>query len=446
MKKYLFACLLLILPVKVNAMPVQQLTSPGGLSVWYVEDKTTPSLTYSFAFRGGSENDPADKQGVSALMAAALAQGAGKYDSTAFAQSLSDNNISLSFSGGRDQLTGDLRFLLSHTDEAVALTRAALSKPHFAPDDVKRLQAGLLATFSRTANDPDWQATRLMFQLLFAGTPYAQSSRGTPTTLPAITPADLRKAQAASLVKSRLVIVAVGAADAATVGTITDRLFGNLPAGKPIPAARFDLQHEGQTWHHAWPQAPQAVVHFALPGLPPHDVDYPAFMVLNDIVGGGGFRARLMKELRQKLGATYGIGTTPLNLAGAPFIYGQGSVQLDQLEPALATIRSTLQEATSGAVSETDLADSKTYLAGAFARDLTSSAAIADFILAARLANLPADYYDTYPARIQAVTPDDLKRVAAKLMNPAQLRFAIVSPYPPAKVDKTVTDLWATNP
>lgn len=448
MKRFAFTLFCAIAPLLAHAeaMRVEELTTPSGISVWRVEDNTTPSETISFAFTGGSELDPHDKQGLTYLMAALLTEGAGTDDSASFAQKLTEKNISLNISAGRDAITGDVRFLLTHTDDAVALTKAALTQPRFEADDIARLQDGLLANFRQTENDPSWRATRLLFQEIFGGTPYAMSSRGTPATIPAITHDDLRNALAQRLVKKRLNVVAVGAAPADDVEAITDRIFADLPEGDSAPRGEITLKRAGETWFNEHKRAPQAVVQFALPGISPQDDDYLPALVLNDIVGGGGFRARMMKDLRQSLGATYGVGMNFLNFKQSPFIYGQTTVALPQLDAAMHIIRDNVAKAAAGTVDADELQASKTYLAGAFARDLTSSGAIADFILGARTAGLPSDYYATYPDRIMAITPDDIARVGKRLFDPAALRFAIVAPQAPSNVTRTITDLWSENP
>jgi len=104
-----------------QATNIERLTTPGGIEVWVVRDSTVPLIAVDFAFRGGANQDPADKPGVANLAADLLDEGAGEFDSKAFKDRLERRAIELSFQAGRDYIRGTLRTLKENRDEAFEL-------------------------------------------------------------------------------------------------------------------------------------------------------------------------------------------------------------------------------------------------------------------------------------------------------------------------------------
>lgn len=437
--------LLLLWPVHARAMVIQEITTPRGIAVWFVPDRTTPTLTVRFAFQGGSEADPATKAGRAHLMAAALNEGTAELEADTFQQLLADRNITLSFSAGREQVGGTLRYLRRYEETALTLAHDALRQPAFRTEDVARLQAQTLAILQTEATDPDFRAARLTMRQVFGAHAYGQAARGTPTSIKGITPADLRALHREQFTRARLLVAVVGDASTTEVARVVDRLFGALPAGEKWVAPQLTRQHIGALWYSPWTASEQNTIVFTAPAVSPHNADYPAALILNDLTGAGGFRALLMERLRQDLGATYGISAGMQNVAALDFTMGQTSVAPAETASTLALIRDTWAEATRMPFSDEAIAISKNYLSSSFTRDLTSSGAIANYVLGLRLAALPKDYATRLPAALAAVTPADLERVAARLYDPAALSFVVVGPSAPAGATKSLPDIWQTS-
>jgi zinc protease len=446
MAKLIIFLLSLLFPLAsavAGTVPIS-ITTPKGISVWYLHDKTTPSISISFAFRGGTEEDAAATQGTTALMADLLTESAGGLSATAFQQQLADHNITLNISANREAVRGRIRFLLRHQSVATRLVNSALTQPAFTADDIDRMRQTTLASLNSAATDPAWQAQRLAMQQIFAGTPYAQAAGGTPTTLAAITRADIISAHQRHIVRQRLVVTVVGAASADDTARMVDAIFGSLPIGTPWQPASLQLQNGSTVWYHPQPSAKQSHILFAAPTLPPTDPDYAAAMVLNDIYGGGGFRALLMDELRQTLGATYGASTGIMPLNAVPTMLGRTAVAAPATADAMNII-STLWDSLRDKITADAFAASVAFLSNSIARDLTSAAAIADYYLGLRLNDLPPDYAEQLPLQLKALDENTLHRVAERLYRPGVLSFAVVGPVLPVGTARTVTNLWSAR-
>ena len=171
--------------------------------------------------------------------------------------------------------------------------------------------------------------------------------------------------------------------------------------------------------------SPQTVVSFAQAGLPMSDPDYFAAFVLDHILGGGGFSSRLMDEIREKRGLTYGVGTGLANKVLGETWQGGMATANDKTAEAVALVREVVGKIREG-VTDKELADAKTYLTGEYPLRFDGNGKIAGILTGMQLMGMPQDYVNTRNARITAVTLDDVKRVAERLLDSKKLEFVLV--------------------
>jgi zinc protease len=171
---------------------------------------------------------------------------------------------------------------------------------------------------------------------------------------------------------------------------------------------------------------PQSVVLFGHEGIARDDPDFFAAFMLNEVLGGGRFTARLMTEVREKRGLTYGIGTwlAPLDLGA--WIGGQFSSDNATAAEAIALVRAEWDRAARGGITAEELATAKTYLTGSYPLRFDGNAAIANILVGLQMEGLPIDYPVSRNARIEAVTLDDIARVARRVLRADDLRFVVV--------------------
>lgn len=417
--------------VSVTALPaqdidIQRVTSPGGIEAWLVEDHSIPFTALSFAFQGGASLDPEDQRGAINLMAATLDEGAGDMDATAFAQATEDLGARISFDAGDDALTVSMRALTENRDEAADLLGLALTRPRFDPQAVERVRAQVLAVIRSEATDPQTIAAKEMARLAWGDHPYATSTNGTAQSVAALTSDHLREVKDRVLARDRVVIGAAGDISADQLGPLLDRILGDLPqtGSAPLPdQAQLQLGGGGVSvidW-----DSPQTIISFAGPGLPIDDPDYFAAFVANHILGGGGFSSRLMDEIREKRGLTYGIRTVL-----ATGLYGQmwqggmagSNATAGQAVDLIAQEWARMAEG----VSAQELQDAKTYLTGEYPLRWDGNGKIAGILSGMQLAGFPIDYPNFRNEMVEAVTAQDVQRVAENLLDAEALQFVLV--------------------
>lgn len=421
----LTAALLSVVALPAWAIDIQQTTSPGGIEAWLVEDHSIPFVALTLHFRGGATLDPEGKRGAVNLMAASLEEGSAGLDATEFAEAVEGLGASFGFDASDDAVTVTAQMLTENRDAAADLLAGALSDPAFAPADVDRVRLQVQAILRQEATDPQSLAGKELARQEWGSHPYGSSINGTSDSVAALTPEDLRDAKDRVLARDRVVVGASGDITPAELGGLLDRILGGLPADgtAPLPGDAT-LQLTGGVTVIDW-DSPQTVVAFAGPGLPMSDPDYFAAFVADHILGGGGFSARLMDELREKRGLTYGIGTALNNaLLGETWSGGMSSANAKVAE-GLALIRQVWGDMRDG-VSDRELADAKTYLTGEYALRFDGNRKIASILAGMQLLDLPVDYINTRNTKIEAVTAADVERVAQRLLDPAMLRFVLV--------------------
>jgi zinc protease len=411
------ALLLLVAQAPAGAVSIERVISPGGIEAWLVREPSTPLVALQFALRGGSSQDPAGKLGLANMTARLLDEGAGDLDAKAFAEELEKRAIEIGFSVGRDYLRGTLRTLNERRDDAFEFLRLALTAPRFEAEAVERTRTQILSGLRRDATNPGEIANRRWWEAAFPDHPYGRNVSGTLDTVPSITADDLKGYARRVLARDSLKIAVVGDIDAAAVGAMLDRVFGGLPAKAELqPVPTVPPQGVGQRILVDL-DVPQAVVNFGGPGIARSDPDFMPAFVVNHILGGGAFSSRLYREVREKRGLAYGVSDSLIWLQHSALIVGSTATRSDRTAETVQVIEQEIRNLARNGPTEDELANAKAYLKGSYALNLDTSPKIAGQLVQIQLDNLGIDYMLRRAALIDAVTLEDARRVAKRLLD-----------------------------
>ena len=407
-------------------MTIQEVTSPGGITAWLVEEHSIPFIALEIGFQGGTVLDPTDKRGVGNLMMATIEEGAGDMDAQGFAAAQEALAATFTFDIYGDSAHVSGQFLTETKDQAVQLLRTALIDTRFDQDAIDRVKGQILSIIASDATDPGTIANTAFNRAAWGPDhPYGTDSNGTPETIAAITREDVLASWQATLVKDRMFVGVVGDITADELGPMLDRLLGDLPdATLPLPAAAsYKMTGGVEVIDYA---TPQSIALFGHQGITQDDPDYFAAFILNEAVGGGNFASRLMEEVREKRGLTYGIGTSLLPLDYGQLIVGQVASANDKMSETVKVVQDVWADIATNGLTDTELADTKTYLTGAYPLRFDGNARIAGQLMGMQMNGFPIDYVKTRNAKIEAVTTEDIRRVAKRLFRPEDLHFTIV--------------------
>ncbi len=408
-----------------SAASVEEVVSPGGIHAYLIHEPAVPMLAMSFLFKGGAQYETEAQAGLARMTAALLDEGAGEMDSQAFRSALEDNSIRLSFNADRDSVTGELRTLTANRELAFDLLRQALAEPRFDAEPIERIRAQIQAGLKRRLNDPGVISRRSWFAHAFADHSYGHPAEGRVETVADLGRDDLLAFKQAQLARDKLHIGVSGDITAAELASALDRIFADLPETSPAPGVAPVEPEVGRTVIENQ-AVPQSVVTFGHGGIDRQDPDYYAAYVSNYILGGGGFQSRLMQEIREKRGLAYGAYSYLLDADKAPLWMGGVATNNEDVAESIRLVREQVASVAAGEISQDELDGAKTFLTGSFPLRLTSNAQVAQLLRSMSAQDLGRDYLDRRNGYIEAVTLDDVERVAGELFDPDKLLFVVV--------------------
>jgi zinc protease len=414
--------------VPAQAMNIQKVVSSKGIEAWLVEDHTLPIIAMQFGFPGGAAQDPAGKEGTAYFVSGMMDEGAGDIKSAEFQERIEALAIDFSFEASRDAFTGGLKTLTKNKDEAFRLMRLALTEPRMDQDAVDRVREQITSSIKMDNEDPEKIASAAWFKLVFDGHPYANPLKGTQASVASLTPDDLKDFVKNAFAREGLKISVVGDISASDLSKALDQVFGDLPEKAHLAAVpEAEWRVKSQATSQVIPLAvPQSVVTFGQPGLKRKHPDFMAAYILNYIIGGGGFSSTLMQEVREKRGLAYSVYTYLYPLDRAAIFLGGVATKNEAVSQSIGVIRDELNRIASNGPTAEELDNAKRYLTGSYALRFDSSVKIANTLLWIQIEDLGMEYIDQRNAQVDAVTLDDVKRVAAQLIQPGNLIITVV--------------------
>ena len=415
---------LLAFPVRA-AVEIQEVTSPGGIEAWLVEEHSIPFTALEIRFRGGASLDAPGERGAINLMTALLEEGAGERDAREFAAATEGLATRFGFDVWDDALSVSAKFLSENREEAVELLHEALTEPRFDSDAIERVRAQVLSNIASDAQDPGTIASQTFDRMAYGDHPYATPASGTAESVETLTREDLLEAHERVIARDRLFVSAVGDITPEELGELLDTLFADLPEeGAPMPGPAPLALVGGVTLEDF--DTPQSVARFGHAGIDRDDPDFFAAYVVNQIFGDAGFGSRLMQEVREERGLTYGIGTYLVNRDHSDLVVGQVASQNATMAEAVEVVRNEWGRLAERGVTEEELEAAKTYLTGAYPLRFDGNAQIANILVGMQMDGLPTSYVNTRNDKVRAVTLEDANRVASRLYDPEALHFVVV--------------------
>lgn len=405
---------------------IQHWAAPSGARVYFVETHVLPILDVKIDFSAGAAYDPSGKSGLAELTRSLLDAGAGKMDEEAIAARFVDLGARFSGSTDYDRAGLSLRTLSApdKRDPAVDLVRTILSQPAFPDGPLAREKTRSIAEIQEEDTRPDAIAAKRFAAAMYPGHPYGVTP--TAQSVGGITRDDVAAFHRDHYGAKRAVIALVGDVTREQAEAIAQRLTDALPAGAaetPLPAVTSPAQKTVRVPH----PASQSHIHVGLPALKRGDPDFYALLAGNYSLGGGGFVSRLMKEVREKRGYAYSVYSyfSPRKLEG-PFDLGL-QTKRDQADAALKVARDVLDDFLAHGPTEQELAAAKKHLTDSLALAIDSNAKLIGYISVIGYYGLPLTYLDDFPAKMRAVTVQDVRAAFKRHVDPADLVTVIVA-------------------
>lgn len=415
--------------LKVTLPKPKETTLSNGLKLMVLEDHRVPQVSFELEIPGaGGYYDPADRIGLASWAASMMREGTTTKSSQQISEALETMGASLFASGGASSTNADISgsALTESFPKLMELTADMILHPAFAPAEWDRYKARTKPQFTQLRTNPGFLANEMFNKIVYGSHP-AGRIFASPTALDVVTVADLAAYQKSHYVPDHAVLAFAGDITLEQAKTLTEKYFADWKkSGTPAAAKPTDPGPMApvRVYLVNRPNSVQTTLYVGTQGLTRTNPDYVPLAVANRVLGGT--MGRLFRHLREEKGYTYGIGSS---ISTAPYVSdwsASTSVRTDVTEPALRDLLAEIAEMRDKPVPEKELADSKRAVVAQFALSLESPQRVLAYSLENWEQNLPATYWDTYPAKISAVTAEQAQAAAKKYWDPSRLQIVAV--------------------
>jgi predicted Zn-dependent peptidase len=388
----------------------------NGLTVITVQVDGRPLLSASLVLLNGAGDEPAAEAGATVLAARAMPEGTERFDAIALVEAGERLGAALHAETSWDAMTAGVEVIASRLEPALDLLAEMVGRPTFPPSEVERLRDERLNDILQARADPRRRADEAFVEAIYTDdSPYHRPAAGTAETVAGLAREHARRSWERGMDPAELTLVVGGDLRGIDVPAIADRLFGGWEAApgaaKPGPiVARSALDGRLVRLIHR-PGSVQSEIRIGHPGLPRRIPDFHALSVMSAILGGL-FNSRLNRNLREDKGFTYGAGAGfDLRRGAGPFA-ARAAVNTEVTVPAITEMLRELERMRDEPVADDELAAGRDFLVGVFPLRFETPGPVVGAIAGLVVHGLPDDELARYRPEIEAVTIDDVRRVA----------------------------------
>lgn len=399
----------------------------NGLTVELVPDHRFPFITADIGIKAGSCFEPQAKLGLADMTADMLTEGT----QTKKSREIADQ---IDFIGGGLKASSDYDFTLvgasalsKYTDRLFDLMSDVLLHPSFPEDELQLKKTNLIEELAVKRSEPEFLVEERFNRVVFGDHPYGVIAP-TPATVQAIKRSDLIAFHDRFFVPNEGVLIVIGDFDEAKMKALISSHFGSDWKEGKLPPLSMPVPPK-QKGRHIYlvnrPGSVQSSIRLGNVAISKTDPDYFPIMISNEILGGAT-QARLFLNIREQKGYTYGAYSGVAARKEPGSFSAEAEVRTEVTGPSLQEFLYELDRIRNTKVSEKELKDAKSYIVGSFQLGLETQSGLAQRLLEANLYNLPADYLETYASKVMAVTADDVRRVAHRMIDIDNIVIAVV--------------------
>jgi len=418
-----------------SALEIKRMKLSNGATLLLSEQHQLPMVSVAIAFDAGSRRDPKGKEGLAALTAESLTEGTKTLSAAEFNQKVDFTGSAISVNGGRDYSTASFTSLKKYEDQTLHLMAGLLEEPGLRDADIERKRAEQVAGIKSAMEQPGYTAGVTFGKELFDDGPYGHPGEGWVESVSKLTPTDVRSFYRDYYKMGSAVIAVTGDADADQTKAKLEKEFAGLKgAVPPQPAPPAPAVAPGIHLKVIDRDVTQANLILGSGGIARSNPDFYRLEVMDYILGGGGFAARLMKTVRSKAGLAYNVTSffqTGLFPGSFQVVFQTKNSSADE---AVRMILDQIREIQQQPVSDAELDSAKKAIIGSFPLRLDRQSQIVSFMLQIEIFGLGTDFAEQFPKLIGAVTKDDVQKVAQKYMNSDALLVVAVADQHAAKL------------
>jgi zinc protease len=410
----------------VKFPPYEIQTLPNGLKVVVVLHHEQPVVSTRLLIRAGSASDPKGKLGLVHELASLLDQGTETKSAGELADSIDFIGGAMGAGAATDVTFLNMVVMKDSFEAGLNMLSDMARHPAFAQEEIDRQRQQTISALQVSFEDPDYVADAVFDRLVYGFHPYGMPHTGTPESMKGITRDDLVAFHKKYFAPNNAVLAVVGDVTAQEAFDTVKKVFGGwdrkeIPVDKfidpPQPTRRLVVVNK--------PDAVQTEVRVGHLGIQRRHPDYMAVNLAIRILGGEGSN-RLHNVLRTQRGLTYGAQADMDTLKESGDFQAHTNTRSEATGEVLRLMFDEFWRLQREPVNERELADAKAYLTGSFPLTIETPDAIAMQVLNVVFYDLPIEELQTFRERVNAVTTDDIQRVARAYLKPDRLSVVLV--------------------
>jgi predicted Zn-dependent peptidase len=390
----------------------------NGLTLITVQLDGRPLVSANMVLLNGAADEPATEAGATVLAARAMSEGTERFDAIALVEAAERLGASLHAEASWDAMTAGVEVTASRLEPALELLAEMVGRPTFPPREVERLRDERLNDILQARADPRRRADEAFVDTIYTeDSPYHRPAAGTAETVAILSRDHARRSWERGMDPAALTLVVGGDLRGIDVPAIAQGLFGGWEAApgaaQPRPVVARSAQDGRLVRLVHRPGSVQSEIRIGHPGLPRRIPDFHALSVMGAILGGL-FNSRLNRNLREDKGYTYGAGAGfDLRRGPGPFA-ARAAVNTEVTVPAIGEMLRELERMRDEPVTHDELAAGRDFLVGVFPLRFETPGPVVGAIAGLVVHDLPDDELARYRPQIEAVTIEDVHRVASE--------------------------------
>lgn len=416
------------LPRPFNMPKVESYKMDNGLEVMLLEDHRFPFASINLGFRTGTAQEPATSLGVAEMTAILMPQGTTTRTSKQIASQVEYIGGALKSSTDYDYSLLSGSCLSAYSDKLFDVMCDVLLNPSFPADELSLRKANQIQELTMKRSDPDFLIEERFSKVVFGSHPYSVVSPS-EADINKLTSKDLAEYHDSHYLPNNAVLIVVGDFDSAKIKPLLESKLGSAKwkqGNVPVAAEPAMPAQSGRKIYLVdRPGSVQTSIKVGNVSIKRNDPSYFPMLVANQILGGTA-HARLFLNIREAKGFTYGAYSKLASRKEPGAFFAEADVRTDVTNPSLQEFLYELDKMRTTKVKDDEIQAAKNYLAGSFQLGLETQGGIAQRLLEMKLFDLPNDYLETYANKVVAVSVDDVKKAASKLIDSNNLVVCVV--------------------
>ncbi|MFZ3090126.1 MAG: pitrilysin family protein [Nitrospirota bacterium] len=407
----------------------------NGIVLLLQERHSIPTVVFNIKIKAGSIYEPDELAGLASLTAGLLTEGTKARTAKQISEEIDFVGGSIGTSANLDYAAASLSILKKDITLGLDLLSDILMNPAFDEKEIERERSQTLAGIINQKDDPGAIASNAFSKILYLRHPYSRPSEGLEGTLPKIKKEDIINFHRKYYRPNNTIMSVVGNITQDEAVSLIEKYFGKWEKAKvSLPKIPSPPKLTNKNVELIDKDLTQATIHLGHIGISRKNPDFYTLIVMNYMLGGGGFSSRLVEDIRDNQGLAYSVSSGfDAGLYEGPFKVVM-QTKNENANKAINAILKHIEDIRTNPVKDNELNDARSYIVGSFPLRLDTNSKMAGLLSLIEFYDLGLNYFTEYPKKINAVTKEDILKAAKKYLDPKNYLLVVVAKQKEAEI------------